>query len=250
MRHRSLLFSTAFASLTIAVALAPVAAEAHGIWFAQRARQLALVYGVGADDLDAVKRLPLINAVHGFDADGLPVTTSLRAAGAIPVVDSEEPVAIVAAAMDYGIWSKDAKGEWHNKGRDEIKDATVSEHNYKYAVHLSEMPTKPLPMIAGHKLQLVPASPAIPQMMGETIKVRAFYEGKPMAGVAVMSDYVNDPDQIPAKTDAEGVVSVAIRNQGLNVLMGIYVGPTDNAAKYERMEYRASLTFVLPHLPE
>ncbi|MBJ7375941.1 MAG: DUF4198 domain-containing protein, partial [Sphingobium sp.] len=30
-------------------------ASAHGIWFAQRARQLALIYGVGADDLDAVK---------------------------------------------------------------------------------------------------------------------------------------------------------------------------------------------------
>lgn len=40
-------------------AMVPVA-DAHGIWFAQRARQLALIYGVGADDLDAVKRLPLI----------------------------------------------------------------------------------------------------------------------------------------------------------------------------------------------
>jgi hypothetical protein len=56
-------------------AMVPVA-DAHGIWFAQRARQLALIYGVGADDLDAVKRLPLINAVKGFDAQGLPVKVS------------------------------------------------------------------------------------------------------------------------------------------------------------------------------
>lgn len=250
MPRISRMISTGLAAAAVIAGLAATSAQAHGIWFAQRARQLALVYGVGADDLDAVKRLPLIASVNGFDAEGLAVTTTLRAAGAIPVVDSDEPVAIVAAAMDYGIWSKDAAGEWHNKGRDEIKDATVSEHNFKYAVHLTQALTKPVPMIAGHKLQLVPAMLAIPAKMGEPIKVRAFYDGKPIAGADVMADYVNDPDQVPTKTDAEGYATIPVRNQGINVLMAIYVGPTDNAAKYERMEYRASLSFVLPHLPE
>ncbi len=250
MPRISRLISTGIAAATILAGFTSTTAQAHGIWFAQRARQLALVYGVGADDLDAVKRLPLIKSVDGFDADGLPVKTSLRAAGAIPVVDSDEPVAIVGAAMDYGIWSKDAAGEWHNKGRDEVPGATVSEHNFKYAVHLNQAPTKPVPLIAGHKLQLVPASLAIPQKMGEPIKVRAFYDGKPIAGADVMADYVNDPDQVPTKTDAEGYATIPVRNQGINVLMAIYVGPTDNAVKYERMEYRSSLSFVLPHLPE
>lgn len=250
MPKMSRFLTATMTAATVAASLWAVQAQAHGIWFAQRARQLALVYGVGADDLDAVKRLPLITSVNGFDADGLPVATSLRAAGAIPVVDSDEPVAIVGAAMDYGVWSKDAAGEWHNKGRDEVPGATVSEHNFKYAVHLAQLPTKPVPLIAGHKLQLVPATPAIPQKMGEPIKVRAFYDGKPIAGADVMADYVNDPDQVPTKTDADGYATIPVRNQGINVLMAIYVGPTDNAVKYERMEYRASLTFVLPHLPE
>jgi len=250
MPRISHLISAGVAAATVFAALASTAAEAHAIWFAQRARQLALVYGVGADDLDAVKRMPLINAVQGFDADGLPVSTALRAAGAIPVVDSKKPLAIVAAAMDYGVWSKDAAGEWHNKGRDVIKGASISEHNFKYAVHLAQIPTKPVPLIAGHKLQLVPATLAIPQKMGEPIRVRAFYDGKPLAGAEVKADYVNDPDQDAVKTDADGYASIPVRNQGLNVLMAIYVGPSDNPAKYERMEYSASLTFVLPHAPE
>lgn len=250
MRRISRFISAGLVAATLSTAVLSTTAQAHAIWFAQRARQLALVYGVGADDLDAVKRLPLVKAVKGFDADGMPVNTSLRAAGAIPVVDSDEPIAIVAAEMDYGIWSKDASGEWHNKGRDEVVGATVSEHNFKYAVHLTQVPTKPLPLIAGHKLQLVPATPAIPQKMGEPIKVRAFYDGRPIAGADIQADYVNDPDQVPTKTDAEGYATIPVRNQGLNVLMAIYVGPTDNPAKYERMEYRASLSFVLPHLPE
>ncbi|KPF90670.1 nickel ABC transporter substrate-binding protein [Novosphingobium sp. AAP83] len=242
--------SASIAAVTVATAFAASTAEAHAIWFAQRAKQLALVYGVGADDLDAVKRVPLITSVTGLDADSLPVTATLRVAGAIPVVDSDEPLAVVAATMDYGIWSKDAAGTWHNKGADEIKDATVSEHNFKYAVHINQMPSKPIPLIPSHKLQLLPVGDALPVAMGAPIKIRAFYEGKPMAGVDILQDYVNDPDQKPLKTDTDGYVTLPVRNQGLNVLVGIYVGKSDNPAKYKQMEYRSSLTFVLPHLPE
>jgi uncharacterized GH25 family protein len=250
VRRISPCISAALAFATVGAALASTAASGHAIWFAQRAKQLALIYGVGSDDLDAVKRLPLITAVNAYDADGLPVKASLRAAGAIPVVDSDEPMAVVAAVMDYGVWSKDAAGTWHNKGRDEVKDATVSEHNFKYAVHINQLPSKPIPLIPGHKLQLVPASPAIPQAMGQPIRVRAMYEGKPAAKVAIMHDYVNDPDQKPTMTDAQGYAAVPVRNQGLNVIVGILVGPSDNTAKYHQMEHRASLSFVLPHQPE
>lgn len=241
--------------VTVAVTAATLAAMAvpagaHGIWFAQRARQIALVYGVGADDLDAVKRLPMITAVTGYDADGAPVKTALRAVGVVPVVDSDEPVAIIAAAMDYGLWSRTPDGEWHNKGRDEVPNATLAEHNWKYAVHLTQVPTRPLPMIPGHTLQLVPVDPAIPQAMGQPMKVRVLYQGKPIAGATVMTDYVNDPDEAAVKTAADGTATIMLRNQGLNVLMAIYVGPADDKAKVDHMEHRASLSFVLPHLPE
>lgn len=243
------LISATVCTGTLLAAAAPL--SAHGIWFAQRARQLALIYGVGADDLDAIKRLPLIKAVTGYDSDWAPVSTRLREAGAIPVVDSDEPVAAVAAVMDYGLWSKTPDGEWHNKGRDEVPTATLAEHNWKYAVHLNQIPTSQVPLFEGHTLQLVPVGTAIPQKAGEPIKVRAYYQGKPMAGVTVMSDYVNDPDEAaPAKTAADGTATVKVRNQGINVLMAIYVGASDNKAKADHSEYRASLSFVLPHAPE
>ncbi|MFN4135467.1 MAG: DUF4198 domain-containing protein [Novosphingobium sp.] len=250
VRRISSYFPAVIAAATVATALASSAASAHAIWFAQRAKQLAMVYGVGADDLDAVKRMPLVTAVAGYDADGLPATATLRAAGAIPVVDSDEPLAVVAAAMDYGVWSKDGAGVFHNKGHDEIRDATVSEHNFKYAVHINQLPRKGVPLIPGHKLQLIPADNFIPQSMGQPIRLRAFYDGKPAANVDILHDYVNDPDQRPSKTDAEGYVTLPVRNQGLNVIVGILVTGSDNPARYRQMEHRASLTFVLPHLPE
>lgn len=238
----------ALAAATSVAAVLP--AQAHGIWFAQRARQLALIYGVGADDLDAVARESKLTLVKGYDEDWNPVDIKLRDAGAIPVVDSDEPVSAVAAVMDYGIWTKDASGEFHNKGRDEVPNAGLSEHNFKYAVHLTRMPTRQVPLLPGQTLQLVPVGTDIPQKLGMPMKVRVYYAGKPAAGAQVMTDYVNDPDEVPVKTDADGYATVKVRNQGINVLMAIFVSPTDNPAKYQQLEHRASLSFVLPHLPE
>lgn len=235
---------------TVGGAFASPAVQAHAIWFAERAGQTALIYGMGADDLDAVKRLPRITSLTGVDSDGQPVKVSLQAAGPIPVVVSEEPVAVVAAVMDYGIWSQDAAGTWYEKGLDQIKDAKVSEHNFKYAVHINQMPAKGLPLIPGQRLQLIPVGAGIPPAMGQPMTLRAYYDGKPAANVEIMEDYVNDPDQKPVKTDANGDITLPVRNQGLNVIVGILVVPSDDPAKYRQMEHRASLSFVLPHQPE
>lgn len=239
------------ATACIAASLvASSAAEAHAIWFAERATQLALVYGVGADDLDAVKRLPLVQGVAGYDAEWQPVPTSLRAAGPIVVVDSESPAAAVTAWMDYGVWSKSPDGEWHKKGRDEVPDAVVSERTMKYAVHIEGAHTKPLPALPGQTLQIMPADAVIPQKIGEPIKLRVLYQGKPAAGALILHDYVNDPDQVPTKTAEDGTVTINVRNQGLNVIAAILVVPSDQPAKYDHVEHRATLSFVLPHAPE
>ena len=135
--------------------------DAHGIWFAQRATQLALIYGVGADDLDSVKRLPLIRNVAGYDASWQPVKTSLRVAGPLLLVDSEGEAIAVAAVLDNGIWSKTPDGEWVKKGRDEVKNATISEKTIKSAVHISGPLSTALPPLKGQTLQIVPLAPTI-----------------------------------------------------------------------------------------
>lgn len=239
----------ALAIALVAGATAAVPASAHAIWFAQRARQLALIYGVGADDLDAVSRMKFITAVNGYDDDWQPVQATLRAAGAIPVVDSDEPINAITAVMDYGNWTKDKSGEWHNTTRDQVPNAALAEHNWKLALHLEKLPTGDVPLFKELVLQLVPLGP-IPQEKGKPLTVRAYYNGKPMPGVQVMTDYVNDPDEIPVKTGADGTATITLRNQGINILMGIYLAPSDQPAKYDRVEYRSSLSFVLPHLPE
>jgi len=232
--------TAAAAAVLILGVLAPVPAGAHGIYFAQRARQLALIYGIGADDLDAVKRLPLVENVTGFDAQWKPVPAQLRAAGPIVVVESDEQPTAVAAVLFNGIWSKTPDGEWVKKGRDEVPNATVSEKNYKFAVHLAGPLTTPVPPLPGQTLQIVPVM-AIPEKMDAPLKLRVLFEGKPVAGAQVLRDFVNDPDAKPLKTASDGTVSIKVRNQGLNVVAATLATPPANPAKTNVDEHLATL---------
>src|SRR5690348_2433037 len=128
------------ASLVAGIGAASVA-QAHGIWFAERSNQLALIYGLGADDLDMIKRQPKVKSVTAYDDQGKEVSTQLTASGPLLVVNTDNQPAIVAGVLDNGLWSKTPDGKWLNKGKDEVPNATESMHTFKYAVHLM----KPLP---------------------------------------------------------------------------------------------------------
>jgi nickel transport protein len=229
---------------------AATTAEAHGIWFAQRATQLALLYGVGADDLDVVKRYPLVSSIAGYDADGKPVPTSLQVDGRLLLVNVENQPAIVAAVLDNGTWSKTPDGKWHKQGKDEQPTAVISEKNTKYAVHIRGALTRPLTALPGQILQIIPVGGTLPALLGQPMKVQVLYKGKPIAGAKVMHDWINDPDQTPAVTGADGTVTLAVRNQGLNVLAAIFNSPSEEPTKYNHLEHLATLSFVLPHAPE
>lgn len=226
------------------------AAQSHGIWFAQRATQLALLYGVGADDLDMVKRFSMVSSMKGYDADGKPVPTSLHVDGRLVLVDLENQPAIVAAVLDNGTWSHTPDGKWHKQGRDEQPTATVSEKNTKYAVHIVGPLTKPLPLLPEQTLQIVPVEGKLPALLGQPIKLRVYFKGKPVAGARVMHDWLNDPDGKPELTGADGTVTIPVRNQGLNVIVAILDSPSEEPKKYDRLEHLATLSFVLPHAPE
>lgn len=239
----------AFVAGVIASLGTATVAHAHGIWFAQRSNQLALIYGVGADDLDAVKRLPKVRAVSAYDAAGREVPTQLAPSGPLVLVNTDHQPAVVAAILDNGLWSKSPDGKWHNKGKDEVPDATVSEHTIKYAVHLRRLNVA-TPVLPSHKLQIVPVVSALPEAMGQSLTVRVLYEGKPVQGAGVQADLVTDPDAEPVKTGADGTATIKLRNQGLNVVTATLATPPAQPTKTNRDEHLATLSFVLPHLPE
>lgn len=222
---------------------------AHGIWFTQRAKQLALVYGIGADDLEMVRRLPQAEHIVAYDAQFRPIPTTTRVSGPVVLIDTPAKPVLVSAVLQNGTWSRRGTAEFEKKGRDEMPDATVSEKTVKYAVAIEGPLTGRIPALPHQVLQLVPAGP-VPDKLGTPLRYIALFNGKPQAGVRVIADMVNDPDAKEVETAADGTVTLPVRNQGLNVLRAVYAGPSDNPAKYDRIEHTATLAFTLPHAPE
>tara|TARA_R110000787_G_scaffold134038_1_gene246440 strand:+ start:314 stop:1102 length:789 start_codon:yes stop_codon:yes gene_type:complete len=245
--------------------LAATSVQAHGIWFAQRANQLALVYGVGADDLDMVKRLPKMESFTGYDENWNKVDAKLITAGPMVLVGGDDFPVAVSAVMNNGIWSKTADGKWHAKGKDEVPDAIISQKTYKYAVHYRGMLPQNIPSLPTQKLQIIPVAEGTPALrdgkydlhgdsmpveVGDHLKIKVLFEGKPVSGAHVKRDFVNDADQQPWTTGEDGTVTIRVRNQGLNVIGATYVGPPDEPKRINEIEHFATLSFVLPILPE
>lgn len=250
-------------SATVASVLWAGQAYSHGIWFAERSRNLALIYGVGADDLDTVARFDKMVSLTGYDDSWNKVDAKLIKAGPMVLVGGDDYPTAVSAVMDNGVWSKTPDGKWHAKGYDEIPDAVISERTMKYAVHLRG-PLREIPKLPSQALQIIPVdgAPALkdgkynlhgetmPAQAGDVIKMQVLYKGEPVAGARVVRDWVNDPDQQPWITGEDGTVHFPVRNQGLNVIGVTYVGKSDAPKVYKKIEHFATLSFVLDHLPE
>jgi nickel transport protein len=233
----------------ITMMLLPTLSQAHGIWFAQRSTQLALIYGIGADDLDSVKRQHKIESIVGFDTDWEEVDAQLTVAGPLLLVTSDDYPTAVAAVMNNGIWSNTGEGHWVGKGRDELPDAIVSEKTIKYAVHLRG-PLRAIPPIESQTLQILPMGKEFPLLLGNKVTFKVVLAGKPVQGAKITADFVNDPDAEPVISDKDGLFTIPIRNQGLNVIAAIVDGPSDNVKVIDKIEHLATLSFVLPHEPE
>src|SRR5262245_4265193 len=209
MRRTSLLLTMSL------VAVSAVGVGAHGIWFAQRAGQLAMIYGEGAEDGEIVKRLPGVRSIAGFDADGVEVPTKLIPTDHLLFVDVQQKPAVIAGALDNGLWTVGPDNREVNKGKNEVRGAKSSGHYFKYAVHLRGDLKKPLGPLPGQALQLTPVTTVLPRRIGDAITLRALFQGRPLAGAEVIADFVNDPDAAPLRTDRDGRITLKIRNQGL-----------------------------------
>jgi len=240
-------------ALALCLALLTVTAahlNAHGIWFAQRAGQLALIYGEGAEDGVIVSKLKGVSAVAAYTANGAPVATKLLPSEHLLFIDTALKPAVVTAVLDNGIWTVTPDGGEVNKPKNEVPGAKSAGRYYKYAVHLLAPLQKPLAALPAQTLQLTPVAAAIPRRSGDPLTLRALFEGKPLANAEVIVDFVNDPEGTPLRTGADGTLTVKVRNQGLNVISIVHETPVAASVAFDKVQHRATLSFVLPPRPE
>jgi uncharacterized GH25 family protein len=229
----------------IAAIGAPALASAHGIWIAPRAGDLAVIYGHGAED-DAYKPEKLTSAV-GLTASGerreVPLTRTQKN---VLLAPPEDVVALVSA-FDNGFWTEGPDGVWKNLAKSEVPGAKQAGRYLKYNIHvLRRLPGAMAP--TGAALEIVPLEDPIGKKPGEPLEVQVLLRGKPLAGVALIADYVNQSHGKTAElTDAEGRIDVEVRNDGLNVIGVSFEEPTPGDADADKVGHFATLSFALPH---
>ena len=99
----------------------------------------------------------------------------------------------------------------------------------------------------GQALEIVPLVEPMGLKMGDDLPVQVLAEGKPLPGVALYTDYVNDGHAMSAKTDADGKVTLFVRNDGLNVVGVSYAKKVSGDPDLDQVSYFATLSFTLPH---
>jgi uncharacterized GH25 family protein len=107
----------------------------------------------------------------------------------------------------------------------------------------------------GHPFELVLQShPVTPMGPGQAIRVRLLFKGKPMPealvsfiprGVSLASEF---DEKYERKTDAEGLARFTPTEGNYYLIVAHHVAPEETGKDYERTQYSATLTLLVPEL--
>ncbi|MEE4888345.1 DUF4198 domain-containing protein [Pseudomonas alliivorans] len=236
-----MLSSKPLVAMSLLSALFTAQVSAHGLWTEQRRGNIEVVYGHGAED-NAFKAQK-VSGAWAYDRQGrmIPVTVQRLDdhARLVPI----KPPAILSVALDNGMWTRNAEKKWINEGRSKVPNGTDSIHTFKYSVAIYEEGAK-LPTFEKLNFVIVPQADPLKVGVGKPLPVKVLVDGKPAAGIKLIGDYRSAPDVVSAETDAQGMATVVVRNEGLNIIAAEVTLPVkDNADIAERGLF-TSLSFV------
>ena len=216
-------------------------ASAHGLWTEQRRGNVEVIYGHGAED-NAFKPMK-VSGAWAYDSAGriIPVTV-LRLVDHARLQPLKAP-AVMAVALDNGMWSQTADKKWINQGRSKVPGAIESTQTFKYSLAIYQ-PGAKLPKLAQMKLLILPEVDPLTVGPGKSLPVRVLLDGKPMAGVKLIGDYRSAPATVSTETDADGRAQVLVRNEGLNVIAAQVEVPVKDSVDVDSRGLFSSLTFV------
>lgn len=215
-------------------------ASAHGIWTEQRYGHHEVVYGHGAED-DAYTP-EKIKGVWAYDENGgmVPVTVT-RLNDHVRLEPTAQP-AVIAAAFDNGVWSKDREGKSTNAPMEQVPGAVSASHSYKYSLSILK-PHAHLPDHLRLAMIIRPLKDPTEVGVGNALPVEVLIDGKPAAGVPLFDDYRGMPEVSSTVTDRKGRAQIIIRNAGLNVIVSQAKLPITDGNTSER-SLSSSLSFV------
>jgi len=214
---------------------------AHGLWTEQRRGNIEVIYGHGAED-DAFKAQK-VSGAWAYDAGGKMIPVTVKRLDDHARLQPLKPPAVLAVALDNGVWSKTADNKWINQGRSKVPGAVESTQTFKYSLAIYQ-PGAKLPKLGQIKLLILPEVDPLTIGPGKSLPVQVLLDGKPAAGIKLIGDYRNAPNTLSTETDAQGRAQVLVRNEGLNVIAAQVEIPLKDNADVATRGLFSSLTFL------
>ena len=202
-------------SLALLSLLCASQVSAHGLWTEERRGNIEVIYGHGAED-NAFKAQK-ISGAWAYDVAGKMIPVSVQRLADHARLQPLKPPAVMAVALDNGMWSQTPDKKWINEGRSKVPGAIESTQTFKYSLAIYQ-PGAKLPKLDQMKLLILPEVDPLTVGPGKSLPVRVLLDGKPAAGVKLVGDYRSAPNTLSTETDAEGRAQVLVRNEGLNVI--------------------------------
>ncbi|MBV4487334.1 DUF4198 domain-containing protein [Pseudomonas sp. SWRI153] len=228
-------------SLLLIAALFTGQVSAHGLWTEQRRGNIEVVYGHGAED-NAFKAQK-ISGAWAYDAGGKMIPVSVERLADHARLKPLKAPAVMAVALNNGMWSQTADKKWVNEGRSKVPGATEATQTFKYSLAIYQ-PGAKLPKLDQIKLLILPEVDPLTVGPGNSLPVRVLLDGKPAAGVKLVGDYRSAPNTLSTETDKDGRARVLVRNEGLNVIAAQVEVPVKGSADVDSRGLFTSLTFL------
>ena len=228
-------------SLLLIAALFTGQVSAHGLWTEERRGNIEVIYGHGAED-NAFKAQK-VSGAWAYDASGKMIPVSVERLADHARLKPLKPPAVMAVALNNGMWSQTADKKWINEGRSKVPGATEATQTFKYSLAIYQ-PGARLPKLDQIKLLILPEVDPLTVGPGKSLPVRVLLDGKPAAGVKLYGDYRSAPNTLSTETDKDGRAQVLVRNEGLNVIAAQVEVPVKNNADVDSRGLFTSLTFL------
>ncbi|WP_343583560.1 DUF4198 domain-containing protein [Herbaspirillum sp.] len=235
-------------TLALAGILSAATAQAHGVWVAQRAGEWALV--LGENGVDDAYKPEAVKKVIALSADGTESTIKIRPQERNVILEPAASAKAIAASFEDGYWSQDANGKWLPGPKTAVAGA---KHGGFYQMYTQTIlapgyqPTSTTLSAADFPLQIIPLSDPLALKKGKSLRVQVLFQGKPLPGVPVATDYTGDTKVRTGKTDKQGQVAFNIRNAGLNVIKVSHTVKRIDRTDADEDGYAATLAFTFPH---
>ncbi|MED7668373.1 DUF4198 domain-containing protein [Pseudomonas moraviensis subsp. stanleyae] len=215
--------------------------SAHGLWTEERRGNIEVIYGHGAEDNSFKARK--ISGAWAYDAGGKMIPVSVERLADHARLKPLKPPAVMAVALNNGMWSQTADKKWVNEGRSKVPGATEATQTFKYSLAIYQ-PGAKLPKLDQIKLLILPEVDPLTVGPGKSLPVRVLLDGKPAAGVKLYGDYRSSPNTLSTETDKDGRAQVLVRNEGLNVIAAQVEVPVRDSVDVDSRGLFSSLTFL------